>query len=264
MDYTVGSVSYTNARPLVHSLAGKVQVELAVPSALPELLDSGEAQAILVSSFDALSTPGRTFAEGCSIGSLGAAGSVRLFSMAPLSEIKSLALDQSSLTSNNLALIVLAEQYGIKPTTETFPPNLGKMLKSNDACVLIGDKGLATDGTGLDVMDLGQEWLNMTGLPFVWALWVGRDDLSEELVSILNDARAWGQAHLDEIIPDAMARSGWDEPTVRKYLGETMNYDLTDRHLEGLQLFRTLLIKHGLMPKIPFPRIVHGTPLTTV
>ena len=55
MSYTVGSVSYTNARPLVHSLAGKVKVELAVPSALPELLDSGEAQAVMVSSFDALS-----------------------------------------------------------------------------------------------------------------------------------------------------------------------------------------------------------------
>lgn len=264
MDYTVGSVSYTNARPLIHSLSGKVKVELGVPSALPELLDSGEAQAILVSSFDALSTPGRTFAEGCSIGSLAAAESVRLFSMVPFSDIKSVALDQSSMTSNNLALVLLAERYGVKPETETFPPNMGKMLKSHDACILIGDNGLAADGTGLDVMDLGQEWLDMTGLPFVWALWVGRHDLSGELVSILNEARAWGQSHLEEIIPDAMARSGWKEQVVRKYLGETMNYDLSERHLEGLALFRSLLIKHGLMKEIPFPKIVHATPLAAV
>ena len=122
--YTVGSVSYTNARPLIHSLAGKVRVELAVPSALPELLDSGEAQAVMVSSFDALRTPGRVFAEGCSISSLGDADSVRLFSKVPFGSIQSLALDQSSLTSNHLAQVLLKERYGVTPTVETARPDL--------------------------------------------------------------------------------------------------------------------------------------------
>jgi len=258
MSYTVGSVSYTNARPLVHSLAGKVQVELAVPSALPELLDSGEAQAVMVSSFDALSVPGRTFAEGCSISSLGKAESVRLFSKVPIAQIKKLALDTSSLTSVHLAQVLLRERYRIQPTTANMRPDLETMLDVCDACVLIGDKGMVADGTGLAVLDLGQEWTELTGLPFVWALWVGRDDLSEDLVRILNEARAWGQSNLDEIVPDAMARSGWDEETVRRYLGQTMNYDLSERHLEGLRMFQSLLLKHGYIRDIPFPTMVRA------
>ena len=115
---------------------------------------------------------------------------------------------------------------------------------------------MAADGTGLRVMDLGSAWSEFTGLPFVWALWVGREALTPELAGILIEARAWGQGHLEEIIPDAMKRSGWPEGVVRKYLGETMNYDLTERHLEGLKRFRALLQRHGFIGDIPFPSIV--------
>lgn len=258
---TVGSVSYTNARPLVHALAGKVNVELAVPSALPEMLDSGEAQAVMVSSFDALSVPGRTFAEGCCIGSDGDADSVRLFSRVPFGEIRTLSLDQSSLTSNHLARILLAERYGVRPQCEPARPDLGAMLQAHDACILIGDKGMMADGDGLHVMDLGREWTEFTGLPFVWALWVGREDLTPELARILLEARIWGETHIEEVIPDAVQRSGWPEATVRRYFTSTMNYDLTERHLEGLELFRTLLQKHGFVGDAPFPRMIHASPV---
>lgn len=258
MNFTVGSVPYTNARPLIHSLARRVEVELAVPSALPALLDSGKAQAVMVSSFDALSVHGRCFAEGCSISSLGEAASVRLFSRVPFAEIRTLALDQSSLTSNHLAQVILCERHGVLPEVETAAPDLVGMLESHDACILIGDTGMAASSDGLHVMDLGREWVEFTSLPFVWALWVGREGLTPELARLLIEARVWGQGHLEEIIPDAVARSGWSEATVRKYLGETMNYDLTDRHLEGLKLFRDLLRKHGFIGELPFPTMVQG------
>jgi chorismate dehydratase len=256
--YTVGSVSYTNARPLVHSLSERIKVELGVPSALPELLEDGSVQAILVSSYYALSCPGRTFAEGCSISSLGAAESVKILSKVAFKNIQTLAFDESSMTSNQLARIILAESYGVTPELDSAAPDVDKMLKTHDACVIIGDKGMVADGDGLDVIDLGQAWRDLTGLPFVWALWVGGDALSPELVGLLNEAREWGQQHLETVMEDAARRCGWKKEAVQRYLGQTMDYGLTEDHLKGLAAFREKLIQNGFMSDIPMPRMVNA------
>lgn len=256
--FKVASVPYVNARPLALAMErfGWADVRYEVPSKLPALLDAGEADAVLVSSFDALRTPGRTMAANCAIASLGPADSVRLFSKVPIPSIRSLALDQSSLTSNHLALSLLAEVHGVHPRASQAAPDLHEMLRDWDACILIGDKGLEADGSGLEVLDLGSAWREWSGKPFVWAVWVGTCTLSPQLVEILNRSKEWGLSHLDEAVQDAMDRAGWSEEVAEHYLGHTMNYDLTEAHLEGLELFRRLLVKHGFIEDRMLPRIV--------
>jgi chorismate dehydratase len=261
---TVGCVPYVNARPLIARFereGPEVEVLLDVPSKLPALLESGRAEAVLASSFEALRTPGRTFAAGISISTLGEAQSVRLFSRVPPERITSLALDASSLTSNGLARIVLAERYGARPIAEPRLPNVRAMLAEFDACVLIGDIGMTTPAAGLHVLDLGSAWHELTGLPFVWALWIGREDFSEGLVRLLNEAKRWGLEHLEEVSAEASSRSGWTPGTTRSYLGEAMNYDLSQRHLDGLRAYRELLVGHGLIDPAPFPgQVGEATP----
>lgn len=260
MDYAVGAVSYVNAWPLIHGLRGRVGFELEVPSALPPLLESGRVQSILVSSFHALSQPGLAYAEGCCIGSTGPAESVRLFSKIPFREIQTLALDASSMTTNALARILLAERYHVYPQTFVRPPDQAAMLADCDACVLIGDIGMTAPSDGLWVLDLGEAWTEWTELPFVWALWVGKPDMPEELVGLLNEAREMGEAGLDEIVPLAAASAGWEIETTRRYLGSTMQYHLTRRHLKGLHRFAELLRSNGLIPETPFPAMI-STPI---
>ena len=183
MPFTVGSVPYVNAVPLVAQFeslgeASPVRVRYAVPSQLPAMLESGEADAILVSSIEALRKPGLRMASGVCIGSVGAVESVRLFSWVPFSEIGSLALDASSMTSNALAQIVLRETYGVAPSVCVRPSLPPEELDEADACVLIGDVGMASEGRGMHVLDLGLAWWELTGLPFVWAAWVGGEGLS--------------------------------------------------------------------------------------
>jgi chorismate dehydratase len=261
MKHTVGCVSYVNAKPLIGQFErlgseSPVEVILDVPSKLPALLDSGKAEAVLASSFDALQHPDRTFADGCGILTSGPAASVRLFSMVPIEQIKTLALDQSSLTSNHLALLILEEKYGVKPESAPVPANQRTMLRGHDACVLIGDIGLTADADGLHVLDLGTEWTAMTGLPFVWALWIGRQDMSPDLVTLLQRAERWGADHIDEVIDKAARDTSWDRELCRHYLSETMEYRLTPAHLEGLALFHTKLVAKGFVPKSKFPTMV--------
>lgn len=270
--YTVGCVSYVNAIPLVEMFeemgaASPVRVLYDVPSRLPALLDSGEAQAILVSSVDALRVPGRRMAEGVCIGSREAVKSVRLFSKVPPSEIKTLALDRSSMTSNRLAQIILGERYGVRPETIEMAPDLKEMLTEADACILIGDIGMMTDGSGLHVLDLGAEWVALTGKPFVWAAWIGNEGVTPELAWWLNRAAACaGSQNAAEpeyiwrnrrtMVARAMTQANWPEETARDYFENVMAYRMDDSLLDGLREYQRRLVANGFDDARHFPEIV--------
>ena len=47
-----------------------------------------------------------------------------------------------------------------------------------DAVLVIGDRAMRVPGDPFhDVVDLGEAWNTLTGLPFVFALWVAREGL---------------------------------------------------------------------------------------
>ncbi len=256
MNYRVGSVPYLNAVPLVAKMPEAVTVDFAVPSSFPAKLGSGELDAVLVSSIEALRRPDARVAAGVSISSLKWVNSVRLFSQVPLGEIKSLVLDQSSLTSNALVQILLAELFGLQPTTCALPPDLPSMLTQADAALLIGDNGMRADGSNLHVMDLGEAWSQWTGLPFVWAMWLGHDRLTPELAGLLLEAKTTGCREVESLVPSAVDRFGFSENLTREYLSWTMNYDLGPPHFAALTRFGELAQKWGLIDAFQLPKIV--------
>lgn len=268
MSYRVGCVPYVNAKPLIAAFAERpagsvvdqpgVEVLLDVPSRLPAMLDSGEVQAVLASSYDALTTPGRRIVWGVCIGSFGPAASVRMFSKVPFAEIKSLALDQSSLTSNHLAQVLLRETYNCAPQAAPMPPDLEAMLSSNDAAILIGDNGMMTAGDGLHILDLGQAWTELTGLPFVWAVWIGNQDLDPFLAKELTDAYQWWLERRGDLIPDISEASGWPLEVAATYLEQTMHYRFGQLEWAGLMRNRDLLVKHGFAHEQLTPAVVHA------
>jgi len=284
MAYTVGSVPYVNAIPLVSVFeeAGEsspVKVVYDVPSHLPALLDSGQADAVLVSSIDSLRVPGRRMATGVCIGSDGPVKSVRLFSKVPPAEIQTLALDSASMTSNRLARIILAEKFDVRPKVTTHDPNLAAMLEVADACVLIGDIGMTSQGDGLYVLDLGEEWTRLTGKPFVWAAWIGGDRLTPELSGHLQAPLAYyGSERRAELalalsakaprddqeltarrqaaVKKGTTHSGWTESMVEDYYQNVMVYAMDDRMLEGLREFGRRLLDNGFDDCGHFPALV--------
>jgi len=277
--FTVGCVPYVNAIPLVEMFeemgpASPVRVIYKVPSELPALLKSGEAQAILVSSVDALRTSGRRMAEGVCIGSRDHVKSVRLFSKVPLGEIGTLALDASSMTSNRLAMILLKELLGIEPKTRMMTPDLGAMLAETDACILIGDIGMMSDGSGLQVMDLGEAWNRLTGKPFVWAAWIGGEGLVPELVWWLQRAAACAGNALDgepyyiwknreTMVARAMEQAHWPEEVAKDYFENVMAYRMDQSMLAGLKMFQEKLVANGFEDAVHFPQIISAQEAAT-
>jgi len=259
MPYAVGSVPFLNAKPLVWAFErigeeSPVRVTYDWPSRLPGLLDSGLSDAVLVSSIDALTVPDRAIAGGSSISSRGPVKSVKLFSKVPFSEISTLALDSSSLTSNALARLVLSLMFRCEPVCSHEVPDGDQMLSRHDACVLIGDKGLLFEGSGLFQLDLGEAWTNLTGMPFVWACWVGKENLTPELAGLLCSAREIGQMNLASVASGSPAEIS--PQLAHDYLTTVFDYRLEQDQLMGLQKFGELLTASGLVPTTYEPAIV--------
>ena len=250
----------------VHS----VEVTYEVPSRLPHLLKSGAVDAILVSSIEALRSPNAIVAGSVGILSESAVESVRLFSKVPFDQIKVLALDSASMTSNCLAQILLRESYQLTPQVVTVDPDQATMLEGADACVLIGDNGMLATSEGYFVMDLGEAWFELTSLPFVWALWMLKNP-DPNLIAVLEaplvqsgflnphqnlDPAREGIGRLDVVMaPDrrrdlilkTAKRSGWPIERVEHYLQSSITYWIGYEAWEGLIRFGELLSKHKLL-----------------
>ena len=180
---------------------------------------------------------------------------MRAFAKVPWRKIESLALDTSSLTSVALLKILLAEQLDSHPAFLHAAPDLGSMLSLADACLLIGDKGMLADGAGLNVLDLGRAWRRLTGLPFVYAVWLGKlENLTPPLTAALRTAKAWGLTQIDTIAAEEAERIGTTVRQCRHYLTEVMDYDLGDEHQQALELFslkaRAQQLLHGSLPPV--------------
>lgn len=245
---------YLNARPLTEWFEATEEgresgtnLSFAVPSVLAEPLAAGELDTALISSIAWVRRPHLTYAPGIAVASEGAVRSVRVLSQVPLERIKTVALDDSSLTSVTLTKILLAERFSLSPTYSVEPPDLTAMLSHADAALLIGDPGNLDYDPSLTVLDLGAAWTEWTGLPFVYALWVGWPErLTPERLALLLRAKEWGLAHRPEIAARRGPEHGQSPERALSYMTEAIRYDLGEREEAGLKLFAEKARAHGL------------------
>jgi len=246
----VGTVPYLNGKPLVWGLGDEPEVELIqeVPSRLASMLEKRELAAGLVSSVACFMNPRLQIVPNISISCIGPAESVKLFYKESLESIRRVALDTSSLTSVLLAKIILRERYELLPEFIAMPPSLPDMLEVCDAAVVIGDTTMCAPVGRWPALDLGQEWYLLTGLPFVFAVWAVNPDLAApNPLEILGRAKSRGLKSLLEISEAEASRLELHVGVCFHYLSEIMDYDLTDRHMEALLVFRERAQRYGLM-----------------
>src|SRR5207237_3436877 len=101
--------------------------------------------------------------------------SVTLFSRQPWPHIRRVALDVGSRTSAALTQILLRKRYGVEAEVVPLPLDAGAEDTDADAVLLIGDRAMRACLPGFTyAFDLGQEWHDWVGLPFVYAVWAVR------------------------------------------------------------------------------------------
>ncbi len=248
----LGAVPFVNARPLIHFIdsieSPPVELTLEVPSTLTHTMSDGLIDAALLPSIEYFRAGNYKIIPHISIAADGAVDSVKIFSRTAIEKIRSLALDERSRTSTTLAKIVLKRKLGFLPEMASCSPDDDLDSIDTDALLLIGDSAMAFDSSGAShVLDLGEEWKRLTGLPFVYAMWVVHGGIdSGPLGSKLLEARDMGFAHLPEIAAAAQTQTGLASDVCLEYLENTMHYDLGQSEIEALKLYQEFASEDGL------------------
>lgn len=238
--YRVGSVPYLNALPLTVGLERDIQ--FMPPAQLARGLEDNRLDAALVSSTEVLFSPRLRALDGWGVVSQGPVFSVFLAHRTPLERLRVVHLDPASCTSVNLLRLLLAER-GIHPEFRPLPRY--EVAFELDDVLLIGNPAIVFRRAAHShaVWDLGEAWQQLTGLPFVYAVWAIRDDLdSLALARALTLTAEAGLAHLPELIANS---DEFDLEFRRAYLGGHIQYRLDARAKEGLDRFAALLRRHS-------------------
>ena len=249
----LGAVSYLNTKPLVYGLDAypeQFDVRFDVPAKCAELLHEGRVDLGLIPAIEYLRGK-YAIVPDISIASDGDVATVAIFTRKPIDTVKTLALDLSSRTSVALTRVLCSKHWRIAPKFTPAEPDLDNMLLRADAALVIGDPAFDIDPFkhGLAKIDLGAEWKALTGLPFVYAMWVGRPGAATpEQCRALQQARDAGVANLGRIAKEVSSGNARLEQRVLSYLRDNLQYRLGPAEQAGLRRFHELAAEIGVVP----------------
>ncbi|MCA1558574.1 MAG: menaquinone biosynthesis protein, partial [Acidobacteria bacterium] len=166
-----------------------------------------------------------------------------------LKDVRSVALDTSSRTSVALIRVLFREFIGREPEWNGAEPDVQGMLARADAALIIGDPAMTFAREELRVYDLASLWREYTGLGFVFAMWMARQQAVGKAGAVdFAGARDEGLEHAEEIAARYEERLRLPREELRAYLLENICFELDEELLAGLELFYSLAHRHDLIP----------------
>ena len=264
----ISAISYLNTAPLMwdfeHGDAASetrsdFDIAYTLPSQCAASLRQGSADIGIIPAAAYTSIPDLAILPGVAIASRRAVRSILLVSNVPLEKIRTVALDTSSMTSVALTKTLFAKWWGGGRTFTAMDPDIEQMLNRCDAGLVIGDPALKIDRSRYLTYDLAEEWVRLTGKPFVFAFWAVRQEALQDasrdldLAPIFQDSRDHGlrPESLDHIAREWAPRLGLSTAEVKSYLTQNIHYSLDPDCLDGLHLFYRYAHECGAIPSAP-------------
>jgi chorismate dehydratase len=272
----ISAISYLNTAPLIWDFergpSGKdFDIFYTVPSRCAENLRRGSADIGIIPAAAYTMIPDLAIIPGVAIASRRPVRSILLISRHRLdpdamTKIETVALDNSSLTSVALTKVLFSKYWGGARLYSAADPDIEAMLGTNDAALLIGDPALKVDRSRFHSLDLAEEWIRFTGLPFVFAFWAVRQAALREasrdldLARIFQNSRDHGleAANLRNIVTTWAARLDLSEEVLAEYLNQSIYYHLDSECLAGLSLFYRYAEECGALPVAPQLQFVNA------
>jgi chorismate dehydratase len=189
MALRVARIPYLSCEPFYFEMARR-GIELCdiVPSALAGAAARGEIDAGPMPLVDCFHLDDQfRLLSGFCLATVRRASSVALHSKRPIDELTDarIGIPDEAATAAFLLKVLLTLKHHVQPAAYT------TLSDANDAFLLIGSEGLRQRHGVWDhphTYDLGEEWSQWTGLPFVFARWVVRKALDRKEVTFLEDA----------------------------------------------------------------------------
>lgn len=275
----ISAISFLNTAPLMWDFVGEripenrtletadFEITYTVPSQCAEDLRSGAADIGIIPAITYATIPDLVILHDVAIAARGPVRSIVLVCKKPLKEVRTIAADTSSRTSVALTQVLCEKFWGGKRQLEPMAPELDRMLVRCDAALLIGDPALLVDRSRYRVYDLAEEWMRLTGKPFVFAFWAVRLAALGEIRRDLDLAAVFRESRDHGLKPEnaaSIART-WaphvsiSEEAVATYLTRNIHYYLDGDCLQGLDLFFRYAAECGVIAAAPSLRFL-GAP----
>jgi len=275
----ISIVQYLNTAPLVWGftngpLQGNYDLSFTVPSQCAEDLRTGQADIAIIPAIEYQRIDDLVILPDMAIASKKQVRSLLIVSKKPIEEVKILALDRSSRSTQALTRILCAEKWKIAPRFFEASPDLAEMLDEADAALLIGDPALRislgiekdsqigaegqticpaatlgiTSSEMLYVYDVVSDWQSLTGLPAVLAVWAARRDVATpEVTADFLASRDFGLSHIAEISYDASFELELQAQAIEAYLRRNIDFSLDAENRRGLDLYYQHAARLGLI-----------------
>jgi predicted solute-binding protein len=184
-------------------------------------------------------------------------GTIQLILKSELRNIECVAVDVRHTSEIILAKILLLEKYRNEPAISSplqflpMMPDVDVMLAKADAALIVHSTPSTQNFGNHFVLDLVEEWFDLTELPYVHGFWVGREgELLEHEASALLNAKNQG-VQLQSQIAEAFARKHNDSlAAARDYLN-AFSYDLEQKEEESIAEFFHYAFFHGAIRDVP-------------
>ncbi len=266
----LGRIGYINCYPIYGAIDRGIvdagaDLVTGTPSELNGLLAAGELDVSVVSAVEYARNIGAyQLLPDLAISCDGPVRSVALFSQCDARDLEGATVltSASSRTSVRLLELLCSDVWEVNPkfvVARTEVSDIDALAKlPHDAVLVIGDAALLLAAREIYSYryDLGQMWMDWTGLPFVFAVWAARragtqgqyaDDV-RRVHRALIQSREWGLENLDALALEAARNTGMHLDDCRQYLSG-LDYALSGRHLEGLTSFFRRLAARGKVPE---------------
>lgn len=242
---SISAVSYLNTIPFVYGLQytdikNDINLMLDYPAECARKVIYGEVDLGLVPVAAIPSIPLYNIVSDFCIGAEGPVRTVVLMSNSPIETIERVYLDYQSRTSVVLARVLAKNLWNITP--EWLPFTEAHTLKDvdpYDGLVIIGDKVFEHELQFKYKYDLAEEWIRLTGLPFVFAAWATNKKIDDLFVDGFNKALRSGVENIKESI-DLYPPVKLSKIEAEKYLRNNISFNFTKAKHEGLKLFWSL------------------------
>lgn len=248
----IAAVSYLNTLPFIYGIRNsghlaEFGLELFPPSVCADKLLNGDAGIALLPVAVLNEMTNYEIVSGYCIGSNGPVRTVVLFSDVPMEEITAVYLDYQSRTSVLLVKILAQKHWKISPKWLKSTPGYEKNISGTISGLVIGDRVFELENKFRYKYDLGKEWLDFSGLPFVYACWVSNKTNKKEWLEKFNEALAFGVDSIDKVVLEVKSGKIFYPPHTTTgidfnlYFTKNIIYILDDEMKEGMNFFLKIL-----------------------
>jgi chorismate dehydratase len=260
---SLGKISYINASPVYYGLDNGLLPDWLtmvpdVPSALNHQIITEQIEISPISAaFYAMNHEKLLLLPDLSISCHGNVLSVLCASNYELDDLdqKIVMFSQESASAASFLKMIFSQRQ-VYPDFKVGPVgDINQIPSGVDAVMVIGDTALTQPWQERYVhcFDLGGIWYEMTGLPFVFAVWVVRESFAKrypeqvgQVLDLLRASKKQGYAHIDEVILAGTQKLKLSHSLIKHYY-DLLICDLDPLKIKAMKIFFESLYEQKIL-----------------